>query len=472
MDTQPTWSRREPAPPVRLVHLGLGAFARAHVIAYTDEANAAVPPEDRWGVAGFTGRSPDVARDLGAQHGRYTLVERSADEDRARVVDALVQTHDGADAAAWRALLARPEVGVLTLTVTEAGYRRAVGGGADLGDPALLADLQALASGPDGTAPTTAPGRVLDGLRARRAADAGPLAVVACDNLPENGAALRRVVLDLADRVDPDLAGWVRREVAFVSTVVDRITPATTDADRAAVRAATGRTDLLPVVTEPQREWLLQGAFPAGRPAWERAGARFVADLAPYERRKLWLLNGGHSLLAYAGLPRGARTVAEAFADPDVRTRLERLWAEARAVLPLAPAEVDDALAALRTRFANARTEHLLAQIGRDGSQKLPVRVLAVARARREAGLPPGTAGAQVLADWARHLRTTDVARTDAGAGALADRLRAIDPARPAGALAQATTLLGALAPDLVDDAELVHALADAVTATLAPTAR
>jgi fructuronate reductase len=463
VDVTPTWTRREPAPPVRLVHLGLGAFARAHLLAYTERANAAVPAGDRWGVAGFTGRSPDVARSLAAQDGRYTLVERSADGDRAAVVDALAEVHDGADAATWRALLARPEVGVLSLTVTEAGYRRGPDGRLDLGDPDVTADLAALRAG---TATTTAPARVLDGLRARRAAAAGPIAVVSCDNLPGNGAALRRVVLGLADRVDAGLAAWVRAEVSFVSTTVDRITPATTDADRDAVRALTGRDDRSPVVAEPFAEWVLQGAFPGGRPAWDRAGARFVTDIAPYEHRKLWLLNAGHSLLAYAGLPRGLRTVADAVADPALRARLEALWAEARAVLPLDPAEVDDALAALRTRFANPRIEHRLDQIARDGSQKLPVRVLDVARERRAAGLPAGTAGAGVLADWVRHLVDRDGARTDPGAAELADRLRAIDR-QPAPGVAQAAAVLAGLAPDLTDDAASVRAVAAALDAAL-----
>ncbi|MBD7919278.1 mannitol dehydrogenase family protein [Cellulomonas sp. Sa3CUA2] len=463
MDVSPAWHRDAPAPPVRVVHLGLGAFARAHLLTYTQDADAQLPPEQRWGVAGFTGRSPRAAADLAAQDGRYTVVERGPDGDTMRVVDALVEVHDGADGARWRSLLSRPAVGVLSLTVTEAGYRRTSTGALDLEDAdvrddvALLRRLVADGDG-HGTAPaaTTAPGRVLDGLRARRAAGGGPLAVVGLDNLPDNGDALRRVVLELADAVDRDLARWLQVHVAFVSSMVDRITPATTPADRAAVELATGRADRAPVVTEPFREWVLSGRFPAGRPAWDAAGARFVADLAPYEHRKLWLLNAGHSLLAYAGPPRGAATVAEAFADPALRDRLEELWREACDVLPLIPTELDDALADLRERFANARIEHRLEQIARDGSQKLPVRVLDVARARRAAGLPVGDAGAAVLADWALHLRAGGAA-TDPGAADLAARLGAADPE------ATAALVVHALAPDLADDTALLAAVAGAV---------
>lgn len=465
MHVLPDWRRDEPAAPVRLVHLGLGAFARAHLIRYTDRANALVDPDERWGVAAFTGRSPRAAQVLAAQDGRYTLLERSADGDRLTTVDALVEVHDGADRTAFRDLVARPEVGVVTTTVTEAGYRRGADGDLDLADPDVAADRAALSTAP--TAPDarlrTVPGRLVDGLLARRSAGAGPIALVACDNLPDNGAVLGRVVRRLAAEVDPTLVPWVDRHVSFVSTVVDRITPATTDADRAAAWALTGRADASPVVTEPFSEWVLDGRFPAGRPAWDRVGARFVDDLRPFEQRKLWLLNAGHSLLAYAGLARGRTTVAEAFADEVLRGRLEAFWTEARAVLPLPRDEVDAALDALRARFANARVEHRLAQIAKDGSQKLPIRVLAVARARRCAGLPVGSAGAGVLASWLQHLRTHDVRTDDPGAAPLAARLAGLAPG------AAAELALDRLAPDLASDADLVAAVAAALVAQTVP---
>ncbi|QHT58307.1 mannitol dehydrogenase family protein [Cellulomonas sp. H30R-01] len=447
---------------MRLVHLGLGAFARAHLLWFTEQANASVAPGERWGVAGFTGRSPRVAETLAGQRCVYTLVERGPDGDTADEIESLVEAHDGTRGARWRALLSRPEVGVLTLTVTEAGYCRDATGGLDAADPVVASDTRLLrrlvaGRGGTGTAATTAPGKVLDGLRARRAAGAGPIAVVSCDNLPHNGAVLRRVVLDLADAVDPGLAAWVREHVSFVSSMVDRITPATTEQDRRTVCALTGHLDRSPVVTEPFREWVLQGDFPAGRPAWEHGGARFVPDVEPYERRKLWLLNAGHSLLAYGGLRRGRTTVAEAFADPGLRAALEALWAEAREVLGLPDDEVDAALTALRARFANARIEHRLDQIARDGAQKVPVRILAVARARRDAGLPVGTAGAQVVADWLHHLLVTAHTTPDPADGYLVGRVLG---SAPRDVVAHA---LRSLAPDLADD----HALAAAVTASL-----
>ena len=178
------------------------------------------------------------------------------------VVDSLVSVHDGADAAAWRYHLRRPEVGVVTLTVTEAGYRRSSsGGGLDRRDPAVMRDIARGAVSAE-----TAIGRLVDGLRSRRAAGGGPIAVVSCDNLPDNGAVTSGVTLELAAAVGEDLPAGSRRTSQFVSTMVDRITPATTDADRAMVRVLTGRVDRAPVVTEPFSEWVLQGDFPPDVP--------------------------------------------------------------------------------------------------------------------------------------------------------------------------------------------------------------
>ncbi|GEK19859.1 mannitol dehydrogenase family protein [Cellulomonas xylanilytica] len=428
-----SWERTQVPAPVRIVHLGLGAFARAHLLCYTQCANESGTAE-QWGVAAFTGRSAAAADALARQDGRYTLLVRSPSGDAPTTVDALVAVHDGADEDAWREYFRRPEVGVVTLTVTEAGYRRSSTGGLDLRDAEVVGDLRRLRAGDRAL---TAPGRLVDGLRARRSAGTGPIAVVSLDNLPENGLVARRVTLELAAAVDRTLAGWIEQHVSFVSTMVDRITPAATEADRAVVRTLTGREDRSPVVTEPFREWVLTGEFPAGRPPWEAAGARFVDDLEPYERRKLWLLNAGHSLLAYAGLARGLTTVAEAFADPTCRAELEQLWTEAAEVLEL---PVDDATEALRARFANARIEHRLTQIAADGSAKLPVRIIAVAQARAAAGLPVGRAGAGVVAAWIDHL---DPTAADAGSTRLVARLRG------QGSSSRAALALDTIAPRL-----------------------
>ncbi|NEE02347.1 mannitol dehydrogenase family protein [Phytoactinopolyspora halotolerans] len=377
--------------PVRLAHLGLGAFFRAHQAWYTAHA----PDAEAWGIAAFTGRRPDLAVALNAQDCRYTLIERHADGDRAEIVSSIAAAYAGTDLEAWRTTIASPEVGAITLTVTEAAYPAV-----PERDDALLADVRRWPEG----APSTVTGRILAGLHARRAADAGPLALVSCDNLPDNGAVLRHAVRWAAGEVDSGLAGWIERHVSFVSTVVDRITPASTDEDRAAAKELTCWADASPVVTEPFSEWILSGDFPAGRPGWDGAGARFVDDVEPFVRRKLWLLNGAHSLLAYAAATRGHETVADAVHDEVCVGWMGEWWDAAQRHLGLDAADVLEYRNALRYRFANPRIRHRLAQIGMDGSQKLPVRVLPVLRADLAAGHSP-VGAARPIAAWIRHLR-------------------------------------------------------------------
>jgi fructuronate reductase len=408
-------TRVGPPPPVRAVHLGLGSFFRAHQAWYTDRADDGA----EWGIAAFTGRRPDLAEALTAQDGLYTLVTRRADGDEFGVVRSVARAHAADEHDAWLRYLASPDVQVVTLTVTEAGYR-----------------------------PDAAPARLLAGLRARRAADAGPLALVPCDNLPDNGAVLATALRELAD---PSMREWLDHSLSVATTMVDRITPQPTDADRATVLAATGTDDASPVVTEPFSEWVICGDFPGGRPAWESAGAVLTDDVTPYEQRKLWLLNGGHSLLAYVGALRGHATVDEAVEDGQCRALLEQWWAVCIPHLTVGRTEAEAYCAALLERFANPRIGYALAQIATDGSQKLPVRVLPVLRAERAAGRLPEVA-VTVLAAWLRHLRGVGVPVRDVRG----DELREI-AGRP---LADAVpAVLAELAPELADDAELVAAV-------------
>jgi fructuronate reductase len=307
------------AAPVRLVHLGLGNFFRAHQAWYTDRAGDA----ENWGIAAFTGRSATVAEQLTAQDGLYTLVTRGADRDRFDLVASLSRAHAAAEHDAWLSCFAAPDLAAVTITVTEAGYVRRPDGGLDADRPAVRADLDALRRDPSALVATT-PARLAAGLAARRRADAGPLAIVPCDNVAGNGAIAARVVGDAAELLDPALAAWIAESVSVVTTMIDRITPRTTPQDVETVLAATARDDRSPVVTEPFTEWVLQGTFPAGRPRWEDAGATFTDDVTPFEHRKLWLLNGAHSLLAYAGSIRGHLTVAAAVADDTCREWLEQ----------------------------------------------------------------------------------------------------------------------------------------------------
>jgi fructuronate reductase len=301
--------------------------------------------------------------------------------------------------------------------VTEAGYVRAADGGLDRHRPQVQADVAVLRSDLTAMVSTT-PARLVAGFAARRRADAGPLTVIPCDNLPDNGAVSTRVVRELAEMVDPSLVGWIDESVSYVTTVVDRITPRTTREDLQAVLDATGARDRCPVGTEPFHEWVLSGVFPGGRPRWDHAGATLAEDIEPYEQRKLWLLNGAHSLLAYAGSARGHQTVAEAVVDETCRAWMEQWWAEATRHLNLLATLIDAYRAALLDRFANPKMHHRLAQIAADGSQKLPVRILPVLRAERAEGRMPQGA-ARVLAAWVCHLRGIGVPVDDVDAGAM-----------------------------------------------------
>jgi fructuronate reductase len=445
-------TRTGAVPPVRIVHLGLGNFFRAHQAWYT----AAAPDAADWGIAAFTGRSTALADALTSQDGLYTLIERGLDGDTCEVVGSVVAAHPGTDLDSWYDYLTRTEVRIVTLTVTEAAYLRGPDGGLDTTRADLRDDLAALRADP-GAAVVTVPARLVAGLAARRAADAGPLTVVSCDNLPENGVVTERVVTDLAALLDPALAGWIRETVSFVTTMVDRITPATTSDDAGSVVAQTGRADAAPVVTEPYTEWVLSGDFPGGRPAWEAAGARFVADVVPYEQRKLWLLNGGHSLLAYAGGALGHETVEQAVTDPRCRRWLEQWWDEAARHLPLPADEISAYRSALIERWSNPRILHRLAQIAADGSLKLPVRILPVLRAERAAGRMPAGA-VRAVAAWIAHLRGAGPPVKDAAA----DTVLGAAAGSPAEAARRVLTLLDAgLAGDEALVAEVVGGLGE-----------
>lgn len=405
-----------------IVHLGLGAFARAHLAAYTEPLLAADP---RWGIAGVSLRRPDTETALAPQDGLYTLAERDAAGERLAVMGALTSVATG-PAAALR-LLARPQTRIATLTVTEKAYcREAATGALDEDDPAISHDLA------EPQAPRSVPGILVEALARRRADGLAPFTVLCCDNLPANGQAVRRVTARLAALRDPALGAFVAESVAFPDTMVDRIVPATTDADRAHVDAALGLHDAWPVLCEGFSQWVIEDRFPQGRPAWEQSGAELVKDVLPYETMKLRLLNGAHSAIAYLGQLAGWETVADAIAVPALRAHVTALMTESARTLRLpAGADAPRYAASLLARFANPALRHRTAQIAMDGSQKLPQRLFAPALDRLAAGLTAPRAALTVAA-WLRFLRGT---ADDGTALALddphAERLRAAARAAP-----------------------------------------
>lgn len=377
--------RESPAPPVRIVHMGLGAFHRSHLAWYTAHAADAA----QWGIAAYTGRSAGLADDLTAQDGLYTLVVRSPSGDEAERISSIVRAHPGTDVRSFVHDVAAPTTAIVSLTITEAAYA----------DPQAPLDRALLADSADadlaGIRPISAIGRLVLGLEARRRADSGAVALVSCDNLPDNGGVLRDAVGSLALGV-PGLIDWIDAHVSFVSSSVDRITPRLSDDEAAELAERYG--DRAPVVAEPFSDWVVAGEFPAGRPQWEAAGARFTDDLEPWEARKLWLLNGAHTLLASLGRLRGHDTVSDAIADAECLRAVEAYWDEACRHLP-AELGLRDYRVALLDRFRNPRIRHLLAQIGLDADTKMRVRIAPVAERERSAGRS-ANACAAVVAAW------------------------------------------------------------------------
>lgn len=457
LDRQNMVDAGEPLPlaPVRIVHMGVGAFFRAHQAWYTARAEDA----DQWGIAAFTGRRPDMALALREQDGLYTLVERSEDGDNYEVLGSISEAYPGDDLESFFALVASPETAIITLTITEAGYKLGADGQVNLDDPQLAEDIERV-SGKVGTGqdvltavPETALVRLASALGERAEIGGGPLAIVPCDNLMENGPKLRRALIGVADQIDEGLGRWISDNVSFVSTSIDRITPRTDDELVEQVRQATGFVDQVPVVTEPFSDWVLSGDFPAGRPAWETAGATLTDNIEPYELRKLWLLNGAHSLLAYMGLLEGHETVAQAMADPECRAAVDAWWGEAKANLP-ADLGLDDYSDQLTQRFLNPRIAHLLEQIGNDGLAKLRQRIVPVAKLERKAGRS-ASAAATAIAKW--------IVATEGDFG-FTDSLQVeLDPAAASGRPADYVALLN---ESLAGDQEFMLLVSDQVQQT------
>ncbi|MDR6833517.1 MULTISPECIES: mannitol dehydrogenase family protein [unclassified Sphingopyxis] len=374
-----------------IVHIGIGAFHRAHQAVYTDDAMNA---GDRgWGIIGVSLRSGDVAAQLNPQDGLYTVSTRSAAGSKLRLVGAVQRVLVAPeDPQAVIAAIAAPTTHIVSFTVTEKGYLRRPDGSLNL----------AAASGG-----TSLYRFVAAGLAARQAAGLPGLTLLSCDNLANNGAVLRGLMREYLAAAHPDLTDWFDRECRFPATMIDRIVPATTDVDRAAVSDLLGARDDGAVVTEDFSQWVIEDDFAGPRPRWETVGGELVADVAPYETAKLRMLNGAHSALAYIGLGRGHEFVHQAIADPAIRPVIERLMRdEAAPTIAAAPGQDLAAYAgALLARFGNPALHHRLLQIAMDGSQKIPQRWLETlawhqARGQRCASLE------MAVAAWVAFLRS------------------------------------------------------------------
>jgi fructuronate reductase len=424
---------------VGIVHLGIGAFHRAHQAVLTELA-ARTTGDTRWGILGVTQRSAAVRDQLRPQGGLYSVLTAGVGGTSLDLVGAVLDVAWPAEETPRvLATIAAPTTHLVTLTVTEKGYCRAADGGLDAGR--VRADLEALAAEEagapadvpaDAAASTTAIGLLVRGLAARRrvaaaAGDALPITVLTCDNMVDNGHVLERLVREAVDAALPGRAGdplraWLAGHVTFPCSMVDRIVPATTPEQRDAVEHELGVRDEGLVVGEPYVQWVIEDRFAGPRPAWEAAGATLTADVAPWERAKLRLLNGTHSLLAYAGRLAGHTTMADATDDPVIAARARELLFD-DALPTLTPPDGADLHAygeSLLKRFANPATGHTTLQVSMDGTQKIPIRWGGTIADRLAAGAVPRGA-AFALAAW------SEVVRREAAAGRSVDDPRAAE---------------------------------------------
>ncbi|HGY1777380.1 TPA: mannitol dehydrogenase family protein [Citrobacter amalonaticus] len=369
--TLPGYDRNRLIP--RIVHLGFGAFHRAHQGVYTDIL--AAEHNSDWGYCevNLIGGEQQIA-DLKQQDNLYTVAEMSADAWTARVVGvvkkALHAQVDGLESVL--AAMCEPQVAIVSLTITEKGYCHSPATGQLMLDhPMIAADLQ------NPHQPKSAPGVVVEALARRKAAGLAAFTVMSCDNMPENGHVMRNVVTAYARAVDAELAAWIEQHVTFPSTMVDRIVPAVTADTLDKIENLTGVRDPAGVACEPFRQWVIEDNFVTGRPQWEKAGAELVSDVIPFEEMKLRMLNGSHSFLAYLGYLAGYQHINDCMGDENYRVAARALMLNEQApTLKVQGVDLTRYADLLIERYSNPALRHRTWQIAMDGSQKLPQRML------------------------------------------------------------------------------------------------
>jgi len=385
-----------------VVHFGPGAFHRVHQAWFFEQALARDP---RWGICGVSLRSPDVRDALNPQDNLYTVAVRdeTLSHEVIGALRELMVAPENPERVVQR--LCAPTTHIVTITVTEKGYCLAADGTLDLAHPDIARDLQNRA------APWSVIGFLVEALKRRRDSGAPPLTVISCDNLVDNGAKLRRATAQFARTFDNALAEWIEQDVFFPRTMIDSITPATTDALRTSVSAALGGLeDRWPVQREAFVQWVIEAGFRGETPDWENIGVTLTNDVAGYDRAKLRLLNGAHSTLAYTGSLLGYQTVADAMRDEDLSTFVKTLMVADIVPTLSTPRGLDlhAYIAAILKRFRNPNMHHQLAQIAWDGSQKLPFRILGTIRDALAAGRPTDRLCVP-LAAWMRFVRRAAV---------------------------------------------------------------
>lgn len=386
-----------------IMHMSVGGFHRSHQAVYTDDI---LGGSSAWGICGIGMLPGDKTHidTLQRQDTLYTVLERSADMDVARVIGAMKEVmHAPSSPAAVISRLTDPAIKILSLTITEKGYCYDESGNLNAKHPMVQNDI----ANPQN--PQTAMGYIIAALAQRRAAGTKPFTVMSCDNLPGNGHLTKKIVLQFAALVDKELQKWIDENVAFPNAMVDRITPVTTPAVVEKLRNDFGIDDGWPVVCEDFRQWVLEDHFSDGRPAWEEAGVQLVSDVEPYEKMKVRLLNGSHSALSYLSYLSGHRTVDNAMADPLIRDFVRRYMDED--VTPAVPSvpgiDLTEYKDTLIVRFANPGISDQVQRLAEDGSQKIPNAILPCIRHALATGGSIKWASL-ALAGWFRYLTGVD----------------------------------------------------------------
>jgi fructuronate reductase len=398
---RPRYDRR--ALATGIVHFGPGAFHRAHQAWFVENL---LPHDLRWGISAVSLRSTAVRDALAPQDGLYTLVTLDA-EVSYQVIGALREILVAPeDSQQVLQRLSAPATRVVTITVTEKGYCLTPDGGLDVANPDILRDLR------DPRTPVSLIGYLVEALDRRRRAGSAAPTIISCDNLIDNGTRLGRAVAQLARMRDASLASWIEDHAQFPRTMVDSITPATTDALRERVASTVGFTDRWPVQRERFVQWIMEDRLNGDGPDWQAAGVTVTNDVSAYERAKLRLLNGAHSTLAYVGLLAGCETVAEAMKDADLARFVASLMRDDIRPSLVAPRGLDleRYILAVLERFCNPALRHALAQIAWDGSQKLPFRLFPTIVAALAASRSIGRLCVPVAA-WMQFIRRKALAR-------------------------------------------------------------
>ncbi|MBU2919396.1 mannitol dehydrogenase family protein [Psychrosphaera sp. F3M07] len=393
------------AGSVGIVHIGIGAFHRAHQAVFTNDLIAL--GDNQWKITAVSLRSANVRNLMQPQDSVYSVVERSDEQVSVSLVGAIQDVLVAPESPQQVVdVIASSQTKVVTLTVTEKGYCRDKSGlHLDLNNPDIQADLTSLTSAK--SSPKTMPGFIVAACQ-KRQSTGDKLTVVSCDNLPSNGSVTKAVVLEFAAALDGQLASWIENNVSFCNSMVDRIVPAVSGQDVSDVANVLGLTDKSVVITEPFKQWVIEDNFASDKPQWDKVGALFVKDVTVYEDMKLRLLNGAHSTLAYIGFLMGYEYIHQAVTDKTCLAFVKALHADVLKTVEDVPGiDLEEYASTIIARFSNSKVPYKTTQVATDGSQKLAQRLISPAEILSKQGIISRPI-ALVVASWCRFLESVD----------------------------------------------------------------